>query len=333
MKIKPLMRWTEKQTLDILDRTLSGTAYRVFSKVRLNDVLGAEPNEQLGGSDRNFLMTAHFDFLVCERQDYLQPQFAIEFDGPHHQDPEQRKRDIRKNRLCTSAGLPLLRVNAIHLEEHDQLSLLGYMVRLFVAWQNQKHKLFQDIRAYAESMDEAHFLALAQEGDPSLDAGFRFHLQHPFPGLSKAARLLFSNFGVTSAYLPTHLLTPATDRHLVCEVSPGMTTSHKGAFTEESTFAVYEAQPPHRRWRVKNGSERTLFEGKVRFGMKWSLPVVEDYEEDEIPADYLLRTGKLPIAYADPPGVHVPYVVEWFSEYLALREIEYWAAMNLPSKN
>jgi hypothetical protein len=73
MKSKRLTRWNERETLTILDRTLASSPFRVFSKLRLIDVIGPEPNERLSAEDRNFLMTAHLDFVVYDRSGYLAP--------------------------------------------------------------------------------------------------------------------------------------------------------------------------------------------------------------------------------------------------------------------
>jgi hypothetical protein len=66
--------------------------------------------------------------------------------------------------------------------------------------------------------------------------------------------------------------------------------------------------------------------------MEWTLPVVEDYDPDEPPFEYLLRTGSSPIMFQGLPGAHLPDIAEQFSEYLSLQRIEKWATENIPHK-
>lgn len=65
---KPLVGSSERRALEILERSLAGSDYRAFSKVRMNDVVAPSPGEELAFPDRNFLMTAHFDFVVYKRE-------------------------------------------------------------------------------------------------------------------------------------------------------------------------------------------------------------------------------------------------------------------------
>jgi len=52
MKIKPLVGWSERETLEVLDRALRGTAFRTFLKIRLADVLEPESGEVLSAADQ-----------------------------------------------------------------------------------------------------------------------------------------------------------------------------------------------------------------------------------------------------------------------------------------
>jgi hypothetical protein len=35
------------------------------------------------------------------------------------------------------------------------------------------------------------------------------------------------------------------------------------------------------------------------------------------------------MAKRSPPGIHIPDIVEWFAQYLALRRVEAWAVQHL----
>jgi hypothetical protein len=95
--------------------------YGVHVKVRLADVI---PIGGSGISDAlySFALKSHFDFIVCNESH--DPIFAVEFDGPSHQDTEQRDRDSKKNEICKRFGLPLLRINTNHLlKRYNKASL------------------------------------------------------------------------------------------------------------------------------------------------------------------------------------------------------------------
>jgi hypothetical protein len=339
MKTKRLMRWKERETLEILDRTLRGTSCRVFSKVRLNDVLGAESGENLSREDRNFLMTAHFDFVIYDRRGYWNPMFAVEFDGPHHQEPVQIRRDIRKNRLCMRAKLPLLRIGYSELGQHDQLTLLEFMLQRFVAWQQERGKLLAQIQSYVSTLDEEEFKHLTEGGilDPSTDPSFLFDLKHPFPGILKVARRLLARFGILTTRFPVTMAAKLKlgDKPLRCEtMHAGTDYSDSHQVTQTFGYALYRHDPDvtHFRWvqgKLEVPGLEVLCEGSVKFSMRWTLPVAEDYDSDESGFDYFVRKGEMPYVFSDLPGVHIPDIAEWFSEYLALREVEKWAELNL----
>lgn len=193
MKNKLLTRWRERETLEIMDRALTGTPFRVFSKIRLIDVIGPDPDEGLSRDDRNFLMTAHLDFAVYDRRGNLAPLFGVEFDGPHHDVEPQLTRDIRKNRLCAEAKLPLLRIREPYLVKHEQNTLLDFIVRRFVAWDSEEPSLRRNIQDRASSMTEAQRELLLADGHPFFDRTFRFNLSHRFPGIDRVARRLLQS--------------------------------------------------------------------------------------------------------------------------------------------
>src|SRR5438128_9017082 len=82
--------------------------------------------------EKKTLHNASFDFVVYDQESI--PQFAVEFDGPCHENEQKRKSDIRKNRLCSLANLQLLRIGDNFLTEYEKTTLLEYVVRRFVDW-------------------------------------------------------------------------------------------------------------------------------------------------------------------------------------------------------
>lgn len=81
----------------------------VYAKVRLADVLPIE-GSGLSQEFYEFALQAHYDFVVTGRDQV--PLFALEFDGPQHDQSPQSERDAKKDELSSRFGLPLLRIRA-----------------------------------------------------------------------------------------------------------------------------------------------------------------------------------------------------------------------------
>jgi hypothetical protein len=75
----------------------------VYRKVRVADVIDIQrlPSRPLG----TYALQAHFDFVVSDAEE--NPLFAVEYDGPGH----DNKNDRHKDDICLQAGLALFRIN------------------------------------------------------------------------------------------------------------------------------------------------------------------------------------------------------------------------------
>ena len=126
--------------------------YKVYVKVRVADVI---PIDQIA-TDKNlysFALRAHFDFLACDAG--YAPIFAVEFDGPYHQEPKQKQRDKNKDYLCRLASFPMLRINDRHLlRRYNKASLLKWIIS---AWELKK--------AFDEAQENGH-IPLEEDFDP-----------------------------------------------------------------------------------------------------------------------------------------------------------------------
>lgn len=124
---------------------------------------------------KKFYKTSSFDILVCTKPPESKPIMAIEFDGPHHESDEQKRKDNLKDFLCEEAGLPLIRVTGKYLpQNHHSLSwyakdnefrtfLIRYVVRSLSSnylyeqkiYENYHTKLYElksdDLNNYKES--------------------------------------------------------------------------------------------------------------------------------------------------------------------------------------
>jgi len=105
----------ERMTSEELEQYAEEHGAEVFKKVKLSDAVEIR-NSGLPNALFDYASRAHLDFVIANEESY--PQFAVEFDGPHHQsDPGAQERDRKKNAVCRRLGLPLIRIRREHLEE------------------------------------------------------------------------------------------------------------------------------------------------------------------------------------------------------------------------
>jgi hypothetical protein len=105
---------------------------RVFPKVRVADALNIQ-SSGLSDAEYRYALKAHFDFVVVDESNL--PQFAIEFDEPHHDtDPDTILRDQMKASTCERLGLPLVRVDAGYLRRARDYVLVGWLVEVWFAY-------------------------------------------------------------------------------------------------------------------------------------------------------------------------------------------------------
>jgi Protein of unknown function (DUF2726) len=119
---------SEEIVFDELSAVASDNALHAFAKPRLSDILSTGTT-RLTHREFGFYTRAHFDFIVTE-SDY-RPYLAVEYDGPGHSDWRQMERDRIKDKLCSKAELPLVRINANHvLRKFRGMSLLRWIVEV-----------------------------------------------------------------------------------------------------------------------------------------------------------------------------------------------------------
>ena len=128
--LKVLFNFSERLTYSRLLEVCDLRKASVFAKVRLADVL---PIDHSGLSSElfQFALQAHYDFVVTDLSHH--PLFAVEFDGPLHNDDVQAERDARKDELSERFGLPLLRIKGkdLYRDEHRLDQLTWYVERWF----------------------------------------------------------------------------------------------------------------------------------------------------------------------------------------------------------
>lgn len=124
-----LLNRSEEVTADRLRSVCAEWGAHVYPKVRVADVLSLD-RSVIGSDLYGYGLQAHFDFTVCNKN--FVPLFAVEFDGPSHHDPVQRRRDLQKEQICWNYSFPLLRVNDRYLDRTCRtMDLLTWFVE---AW-------------------------------------------------------------------------------------------------------------------------------------------------------------------------------------------------------
>ena len=327
MEIKRLLNWSEKRVERVLRRHLTGTRYRHCPQVSLSKAVGKSEGEHLPPHEFNMLRGGSLDFLIVTDTD--SPVLAVEFDGPYHKkDERQQLRDIAKNKLCYKAGLPLLRVRSKAIEEHDKVSLLDYMLELFVAWDRESEGLKQ---AYLKRVRE-------YEGDPEdiIDPGplTQFAWEHPFPPTELVKERLWERYRIDWD----------CDERIggacfVCNVDSWNVTGEycidAGDIEVdrfESKATVYPA-----------GTDVPVFTTSERVSIASWLPLELNVPKlSELPPLTLERTleelQKIGDAWLrrahgiwnpNIPGVSPHDVAKHFADYLAYRAVEDWASKSL----
>lgn len=86
--------------------------YRIFCKVRLQDVVRAPPEWREEHRWFRKISAYHVDFVICDPHTTA-PLLVVELDDRRHrEDPRRRERDEFKEAALASAGVPLYRVDA-----------------------------------------------------------------------------------------------------------------------------------------------------------------------------------------------------------------------------
>ena len=120
----------EKATAGTLRRYFHGESHLILKDVQLRQVVRADRREFRAG-EWDYYRTATLDFLICNDDDDWSHELALEFDGPVHDDPNQKRKDALKNRICSDAGLPLIRISDSEILVREKLTFLEYMLDLY----------------------------------------------------------------------------------------------------------------------------------------------------------------------------------------------------------
>jgi very-short-patch-repair endonuclease len=143
------VRVTDEALLRVCDRWGARLAF----KQRIADVLELDASNSSFEEGR-FALQAHFDFVVWRSGD---PQFAVEFDEPHHRtDANQRRRDALKDEICWRAGFPVLRAVDHSLKRLGERPLLEWLIELWFVYHDHvdRERRENDLKRLAEVPDD-----------------------------------------------------------------------------------------------------------------------------------------------------------------------------------
>lgn len=339
MKKQRILNASEIRTEDVLRGALADSGYRVFARLPLSKVMQREKGQPLSKEDRKFMESSELDFVVANADSI--PEFAVEFDGPFHQiDEKQANRDVRKNRLCDLAKLPLWRITDTELEDFDKCTILEFIIMRFLAWRNESDDIKRVIAEYWSTLDteERHALTDGGIADPTIDPTVHFDIAHPFPRTREVAKRLLEQHGLVSLLAQPFLRHTPLQREyrLFCDVfAPSQERFDDHDLVVRCDYVVSRSKSPFSgimtiASEVDRKSSEVLMRGALDFRVRASLPVVPDYDDSETPIECFMRNGKMPISFPELPGVTPHDIGETMSEYLGLREIEKWIEENQP---
>lgn len=263
----------------------------------------------------------------------------IEFDGFGHDQPEQVRRDILKNRFCSRASLPLLRLGAMDLREFDRSTVLEWIVQRFVAWHDESD---ERVRAAQDAMDRATEgldPEVAMElvlDDPMFDPSFWFDLEHPFPGNARIAERLRERWGVRVDRSVLRYVDSEGPADLVLECGSGASGPRFGPVSE---FVTHRRTA---RLRTTRAPGRVLCEHAAEASFASAHLIGKAGDARGLLSDPRKFTPIGPFADLEwlsdraqvlelrwLPGTTPNDVVEQLSLYLVLLETERWCIRNL----
>lgn len=319
MKTKRLFNSSEHKTSTILERVLRDTGFRVYPELALSVVLGLD-RDSLSRSERNTLNKGSFDFVVYNEETF--PEFVVEFDGPGHQTHETKIRaDIRKNRLCFKAGLPLLRINDDFLTEYEKSSLLEYVVRRFIDWRNSRQQIAED------ELDIARFLgargATEEEYERMMDPQIMWDLQHPFPASLQLAEALYSTYGVVNNFIDAEVYEKAMEQSdFLFFQREGIGSAPIGVY-HYKVEGTYELR---RMVREDSGQYKAELIHVVPAAVtyQWRLPTV-DWARIDTSNQLIVEQ----VHGQGLPGISSGELANHFCDFLALNQLRMWAEQNL----
>jgi very-short-patch-repair endonuclease len=308
--LKNLLNTSEYKSLEMIEKALKDSNYKVFPGLPLYEVFDNKNNE-FSKEERKYIRDSTFDFVVVNEKSF--PQLAIEFDGPVH-DIYEKKRlsDIKKNRICMKQGLDLLRIRDFHLRKYEKITILEYILLRFIKWNIEYGKLVQDLHSFFEDLSEEEVADYTRDGilDPTIDPTVIFDLKYPFPGIEDIKKRMSNIYGIC-------------DRNIFSR--GGETKIEEDGSITHIEYKLLETP-------IKMINSNAIQKINIIFSAPVNLlcfmPTEKDWNRSESPYDYFKKTGKLPAAFNDIPGLSADELAETLAEYFTIKKIENWLEKN-----
>lgn len=97
---KEMRRHFESKSMKLLNEV-------ALHRICTSDLIGS----LLTSEEEHIRSTSSVDILVHAPPPLSQPLLAVEFDGPHHDDPKQQRKDRLKDAVLAHFGIPLIRIS------------------------------------------------------------------------------------------------------------------------------------------------------------------------------------------------------------------------------
>lgn len=88
----------------------------VLPHIGLNELFMPIKDEKYYKNRNKYIAYYHIDFLICTKEAGV-PLIAIEIDGMHHKNDEQRIRDAFKDKLLTDNEISIIRIHTVNLNK------------------------------------------------------------------------------------------------------------------------------------------------------------------------------------------------------------------------
>ncbi|WP_078950809.1 DUF2726 domain-containing protein [Streptomyces viridochromogenes] len=328
MELRAFENQSEKRTHRILEIATKDTLYWVNAKTRLEDVFS--PGAGDPRDERNFLRDAHFDYTL-HRKSSNEVIWAFEFDGPGHvSDPDAIRRDILKNRICSKANLPLLRIEDDLLEAIDGISLLEWLIRRWMRYEKIIPRMISDRDRAAASMSEKDWDEFRISEDvfivpPELDVNSLFDLANPYPPLPKTSTRLLKTYGIREGL--SLELNPES-REITTEAAWELSTCG-GPLPDLKDYGLYSRSFCEVQLRRvgEDWLNAPAFAATGEYMARVAYPTFPNQSGLLSPNP---TTGELGLC-GPPYGGSLWAAGPLIAWHRALREVEKWAAKNLPT--
>ncbi|MTI83271.1 MAG: DUF2726 domain-containing protein [Firmicutes bacterium] len=129
-----LLTKAERSFYEVLNSIAKKQNLKVFTKVRIADLLYLPKKVNNRTSYQNRINSKHIDFVICDTV-HIMPLIAVELDDSSHQQAKRVHRDEFVNKAFKDAGLPLLRIPV--KQSYSVIELTGEIDRILSPAQNE----------------------------------------------------------------------------------------------------------------------------------------------------------------------------------------------------